>query len=76
MLDTALRQGLNAPKNDYIHLHKNKENALSVKKNKEHVILLKIDMKQMYEDGIIIFETQEHNYLVSNISNKYIKREQ
>jgi len=75
MLAIALKKGLKAPIGDYIHVHKDKENALKVKKRKKNVVVLKIDAKQMIQDNHKFYETTKDELLVKKLISKYLSQD-
>ena len=74
LLKNVLNKNIMAPSNGYIQLHRDKNNALSIKANTKNVILLKIDAKKMYEDNNMIYETVKNQLLVKVLPYKYFNK--
>ena len=83
VLQNIVEQGLLPLKRRYVYLTSEKSKAMEYAEKKnfspqhrgyKHPILLIIDAKKAYEDGINFYNDFEHIYSTDNIPWKYIKR--
>lgn len=73
-LDSILSEGLTKQKRHHVHLSKTQKTAMSVGARYGKPVLLKIDSKQMYEDGFEFFKTENDVWLVDYVPAKYLAR--
>ena len=59
----------------YVHLSEDIETAEKVGKRHGNPIILKIDSKEMYEDGIKFYLSKNGVWLTKEVNNKYIEKE-
>lgn len=71
-LESIMKTGLNKMSRQYVHLSLNKKIASEVGKRYGVLKLLEINAKQMYEDGIKFFLSENNVYLVDEVDIKYI----
>lgn len=73
-IESIFKKGLLKMGRQYVHLSKDYETALKVGKRHGEPVVLKIDSKQMYNDGIVFFISENGVYLTEYISSKYITK--
>lgn len=71
-LDSIMTEGLKSMSRLYVHLSKDKETAVKVGKRHGNPIVLKIRAKEMFDDGIKFYLSQNGVWLTKNVDNKYI----
>lgn len=68
------KKGLLPMNREYVHLSPNEDTATNVgQRHKGDLVLLKIDTKAAYADGVKFFESENGVWLVKEIPPKYIK---
>jgi len=70
-LDSILREGLTKQQRHHVHLSETQKTAMSVGARYGKPALLKIDSKQMYEDGFEFFQTENNVWLVDHVPVRY-----
>ena len=71
-LDSIFEQGLTKQQRHHVHLSEIQKTALSVGARYGKPVLLKIDSKQMYEDGFEFFKTENDVWLVGSVPVNYL----
>lgn len=72
VLAKILASGIKKQSRQYVHLSKDEETALVVGKRHGKPVILKIDSKMMYEDGIMFFISENGIWLTDFVDKKYI----
>ncbi|WXR62721.1 RNA 2'-phosphotransferase [Peptostreptococcaceae bacterium AGR-M142] len=73
-LDSIKQKGLIPKNRQYVHLSKDIDTALMVgKRRDDRPVILKIEAKRAYEDGIDFYKEKDDVWLCDNLSFKYIK---
>ena len=73
-LDSIFKYGIEGITRLYVHLSQNKEVAMEVGKRHGNPVVLEINAKKMYEDGIKFFQSKNKVWLVEYVPTKYIKK--
>jgi len=74
-LDKILESGLKKMKRHAVHLSAEKDTAKEVaNRRKSESIILKINSKQMFEDGYVFYVSENEVWLTDNVPSKYITR--
>lgn len=72
-IDSIMKTGLEKRQRNHVHLSKDIETAEIVgKRHGGNLIILEIDCKQMYEDGIVFYMSENGVYLTEKVDKKYI----
>ena len=72
-IDTIMKQGLLPMSRQYVHLSVTIEMATSVGKRRDsNPIILVVDAKQAYEDGIVFYYGNENVWLCDALPAKYL----
>lgn len=75
-VDAILKKGLIPQTRTHVHMSKDVETATSVglrhSKNKNDLVILKIDAMQMYRDGETLFISENDVILSKHVNKKYI----
>ncbi len=74
-LDSIFEQGLTKQQRHHVHLSETQKTALSVGARYGRPVLLKIDSKQMHEDGFEFFKTENGVWLVERVPVMYLKKQ-
>ena len=73
--EMILTDGLKPMKRQYVHLSYDAETAYDVGKRKDsNPVILLIETRKAYEEGIVFYVGNERNVLADYIPSKYIKR--
>lgn len=73
-IETILKEGLLPMKRQYVHLSEDENLATIVGKRKDkNPVILKIDSKKAYKEGIVFYHEKNNIWLSKRIPNKYIK---
>ena len=73
-IESILRVGLKPQKRQYVHLSQDIETAISVgKRRDENPVILLIESKKAYEEGILFYLGEDNIWLSQPIPSKYIK---
>lgn len=73
-IDSIYKTGLEKRKRNHVHLSKDIETAEKVgKRHGGNLIILEIDSKKMYEEGVKFFISENKVYLVEKVEKKYLK---
>lgn len=67
-----MRDGLKPMSRLYVHLSKDIETAIKVGKRHGEPVVLKVDTKKMYEDGVKFYLSQNGVWLTKYVDMKYI----
>lgn len=70
-LDNILKEGINKQKRNHVHLSVDENMALEVGKRHGNPVVLKIDTKKMYKDGIKFYKSKNNVWLTNYISPDY-----
>lgn len=72
-LQKILEQGLISKDRQYVHLSQDQETAITVGKRRDAIpVVLKIDARSAWRDGICFYHGNEMIWLADNIPPKYI----
>ena len=71
-IDSINKMGLVKGQRHHVHLSENEKTAKAVGSRHGKVIILKLNAKQMYEDGFEFFKTVNNVWLVDNVPVKYL----
>lgn len=73
-MDSIMKSGLIPKGRQYVHLSMDTETALIVgKRRDDNPVLLEINAKQAYADGVSFYIGNDKVWLSDNIPSKYIK---
>lgn len=72
-LESIKKEGLKSMSRLYVHLSSYSDTALEVGKRHGEPVVLKIDTKQMYEDGIKFYLSNNGVWLTKYVDPKYIR---
>lgn len=73
-MDSIMKNGLIPKGRQYVHLSMDTETALIVgKRRDDNPVLLEINAKQAYADGVSFYISNDKVWLSDNIPSKYIK---
>lgn len=72
-IESILKTGLNKGNRHHVHLSINKETALKVGSRHGKAIILKIKSKEMYENGIKFYISENNVWLTDFVSKEYIE---
>lgn len=72
-LDSIFKNGILKGNRQYVHLSLNKEIALDVGKRHGKPVILLVDSKQMFEDGIEFYCSNNGVWLTDYVDKKYFK---
>lgn len=73
-INTILKEGLLPMQRQYVHLSEDKDLATIVGKRKDkHPVILIIDSKKAYQEGIKFYHEKNNIWLTKKIPNEYIK---
>jgi len=73
-IDSIFKNGIESRTRLYVHLSQNKEVAMEVGKRHGNPVILEINAKKMYEDGVKFFQSKNKVWLVEYVPTKYIKK--
>ena len=73
-IESIFEQGLTKQSRHHVHLSETQETAMSVGSRYGKPVLLKVDSKQMHEDGFDFFKTENDVWLVDCVPAKYLKK--
>lgn len=72
-IDSIKKQGLIAKQRQYVHLSSNKDTAYLVgKRHDDYPIILKINAKKAFDDGIVFYDANDATWLCDALPKKYI----
>ena len=71
-IESIFKQGLTKQQRHHVHLSETKETAMSVGSRYGKPVLLKVNGKQMHEDGFEFFKTENDVWLVGCVPAKYL----
>jgi putative RNA 2'-phosphotransferase len=74
-IESIFEQGLTKLRRHHVHLSETQKTAMSVGARYGKPVLLKVDSKQMYEDGFEFFKTENDVWLVDSVPVKYLKKD-
>ena len=72
-LDSILAEGLKPKSRQYVHLSKDFETAKTVGERHGDVVVLKLDSRRMYDEGVKFYLSENNVYLTDSVDYKYIK---
>lgn len=76
-LDRILKEGLKPMSRQYVHLSKDMDTAILVgKRRDDKPVILSVDAKQAYEDGIKFYQGNDKVILADYVPAKYLKIKQ
>lgn len=73
-LESILQNGIEKKTRLYVHLSQTRGVAETVGKRHGEPVVLEIDAKTMYEDGIKFYQSKNKVWLVAGVPTKYIKK--
>ena len=68
-IESIFKEGLNKQQRHHVHLSETQKTALNVGSRYGKPVLLKVDSKQMHEDGFEFFKTENDVWLIVCLSN-------
>lgn len=71
-LNSIFEQGIHSAKRQYVHLSPDEETALKVGSRHGKAIVLKINTRQMFKEGLQFFKADNGVWLTDHILSKYI----
>ena len=72
-LDSIKRQGLIAKQRQYVHLSSDRHTAYLVgKRHDDYPIILKINAKEAFDDGIVFYDANDTTWLCEALPKQYI----
>jgi len=71
-LNSIFKQGIHSAKRQYVHLSSNEETALKVDNRHGKAIVLQINTKEMFKEGLKFFKADNGVWLTDHILPKYI----
>lgn len=72
-IDSIKKQGIKSMSRLYVHLSKDLETATKVGKRHGNCVVLRIDTKKMFEDGIKFYLSENGVWLTKFVDWKYVK---
>lgn len=72
-LDNILKEGIKSKSRVYVHLSLDKDTAIEVGSRHGQPVVLTIDTKKMYEDGLDFYLSENGVWLTDFVDKKYIK---
>ena len=72
-ISSIIKNGINSKSRMYVHLSKDIKTAISVGKRHGKPVVLKINTKRMYKDGIKFYLSKNNVWLTKYVPSKYIK---
>ena len=76
VIDSIMKEGIKKGTRLYVHLSKDKETATNVGSRHGTPVILTINAKKMYEDGIKFYLSNNGVWMTDYVDNKYIKKEE
>ena len=73
-IESIFKEGLNKQQRHHVHLSETQKTALNVGSRYGKPVLLKVDSKQMHEDGFEFFKTENDVCLVDCVPVKYLEK--
>lgn len=73
-LPDILKEGLKPMGRLYVHLSRDEETAVKVGKRHGKPVVLKIHSRQMYNEGIKFYLSENNVWLVKNVESRYIEK--
>lgn len=73
-VDNIFKEGLLKMKRHHVHLHVSKDDARKVGERRGKPIILEIDSKSMYDDGLSFYLSKNGVWLTEYVSPQYIKK--
>lgn len=74
-ISKIMKEGLLPQRRQYVHLSVDKDTALQVgKRHDENPILLQVDAKQAYDQGVLFYFGNDMVWLADNFPSEYIMR--
>ena len=73
-IESIFKEGLNKQQRHHVHLSETQKTALNVGSRYGKPVLLKVDSKQMHEDGFEFFKTENDVWLVDCVPVKYLEK--
>ena len=73
-IESIFKEGLNKQQRHHVHLSETQKTALNVGSRYGRPVLLKVDSKQMHEDGFEFFKTENDVWLVDCVPVKYLEK--
>ena len=72
-ISSIIKNGINSKSRMYVHLSKDIKTAISVGKRHGKPVVLEINAKRMYKDGINFYLSKNNIWLTKYVPTKYIK---
>lgn len=72
-LESIMAEGLKPMNRLYVHLSKEEETAVKVGKRHGNPVVLKVNAKEMYDDGKKFYLSQNGVWLTKHVDKKYIE---
>lgn len=72
-LESIMAEGLKPMNRLYVHLSKDEETAVKVGKRHGNPVVLKVNAKEMYDDGKKFYLSQNGVWLTKHVEKKYIE---
>ena len=70
---SIIKNGINSKSRMYVHLSKDIKTAINVGKRHGNPVVLEINAKRMYKDGIKFYLSKNNVWLTKYVPSKYIK---
>lgn len=71
-IESIFKEGLTKQRRHHVHLSETQKTAMSVGARYGKPVLLKVDSKQMHEDGFEFFKTENDVWLVDCVPGRYL----
>jgi putative RNA 2'-phosphotransferase len=73
-VESILKEGLKKQQRQHVHLSEKLETATAVGARHGKPVILIVDAKQMQEDGLLFYKSENNVWLTDNVEVKYIKQ--
>jgi putative RNA 2'-phosphotransferase len=73
-VESILKEGLSKQQRQHVHLSEKLETATAVGARHGKPVILIVDAKQMQEDGLLFYQSENNVWLTDNVEVKYIKQ--
>lgn len=73
-VESIMQQGLQKQQRQHVHLSEKLETATAVGARHGKPIILIVDAKQMHEDGLLFYKSENNVWLTDYVATKYIKQ--
>jgi putative RNA 2'-phosphotransferase len=73
-VESILKEGLSKQQRQHVHLSEKLETATAVGARHGKPVILIVNAKQMQEDGLLFYQSENNVWLTDNVEVKYIKQ--